>query len=371
MRLTLVISSLSAGGAEKVVAIMSNYWTEKGWQITLLTFDDGATRPFYDLDSRIKRIPLDLEGDSKNSLAAVWNNLRRVSALRSAIRQSKPDCVISFLDQVNVLTILAARRLKIPVIVMEQTYPPSHHIGRTWNLLRNRIYPRAAQVVGVTARALRNFSPRIQSRACVIHNPVLLPPLTGKRPAGKLLDRPALLAVGRLNQHKGYRLLLRAFAQLKDQHTNWTLTILGEGPLRHELEDLGQQLGISNRVKLLGRVSNPYDFLTQADIFVMASRYEGFPLALCEAMACGLPVIATDCPSGPKEIIRDGVDGLLVPTDDVDALARAINCLIEDEAMRLRLGSCATDVIERFGLEKIMRTWEELLDRVVLVSTKK
>jgi glycosyltransferase involved in cell wall biosynthesis len=371
MRLTLVISSLSAGGAERVMTIITNYWAEKGWQIALLTFDDDATPPFYDLDSRIKHIPLDLAGDSTNPLAGVWNNLRRVLALRSAIRESKPECVISFLDQVNVLTLLATRGLQIPVIVMEQTYPPLHLIGRAWNLLRNRIYPGAAQVVGATARVLSNFSPRIQSRACVIHNPVLPPPLTDKRPAKKLLERPALLAVGRLDEQKGYDLLLRAFAQLKDRHTNWTLTILGEGPLRRELETLAQQLGISNRVKLLGRVSNPYDFFAQANIFVMASRYEGFPLALCEAMACGLPVISTDCPSGPKEIIRDGVDGVLVPTEDVEALASAINCLIEDEAMRQRLGSRATDVIERFSLEKVMRTWEELLDRVVSLCIKK
>jgi GalNAc-alpha-(1->4)-GalNAc-alpha-(1->3)-diNAcBac-PP-undecaprenol alpha-1,4-N-acetyl-D-galactosaminyltransferase len=367
MRLTLVISSLSAGGAERVVTIIANYWAEKGWQITLLTYDDGVTPPFYELDSRIKHIPLDLTGDSTNPLVAVWNNLRRVLALRSAVRENRPDCVVSFLDQVNVLTLLATRGLRIPVIVVEQTYPPSHHIGRAWNLLRNRIYPGAAQVVGATARALSNFSPRIQSRACVIHNPVLSSPPLDKGPAKRLLARPALLAVGRLDGPKGYDLLFRAFARLKDRHLNWTLTILGEGPMRHELETLGRQLGISNRVNFLGRVSNPYDFFAQADIFVTASRYEGFPMALCEAMACGLPVIATDCPSGPKEIIRDGVDGVLVPNEDVEALTSAINRLIEDEAMRQRLGSHATEVIERFSLEKVMRTWEELLYRVVSV----
>jgi GalNAc-alpha-(1->4)-GalNAc-alpha-(1->3)-diNAcBac-PP-undecaprenol alpha-1,4-N-acetyl-D-galactosaminyltransferase len=367
MRLTLVISSLAAGGAERVVTIMANYWAEKDWPITLLTFDDGATPPFYDLDSRIKHLSLDLAGESKNAVAALRNNLRRVLSLRSAIRESKPDCVISFLDQVNVLTLLATRGLKIPVIVMEQTYPPSHHIGRAWNLLRNRIYPVAAQVVGATARTLSNFSPRIQSRACVIHNPVLPPPLIDKRPAKKLLDRPALLAVGRLDMHKGYDLLLEAFARLKDRHPTWTLTILGEGPSRRELETLGQRLGFADRVRFLGSVSNPYDFFAQADIFVMASRYEGFPLALCEAMACGLPVIATDCPSGPKEIIRDGVDGVLVPNEDVEALTSAINGLIEDEAKRQRLSSRAPDVIERFGLEKVMGTWEDLLARVVCV----
>ena len=365
MRLTLIISSLSSGGAERVLSIMANYWARKGWQINLVTFDDGATPPFYELDSGIKHIPLDLARVSANPLVAGRNNLRRVFALRSAIRESRPRCVLSFLDQVNVLTLLAARGLRIPVVVTEQTYPPSHNIGRTWNILRNRTYPEADCVVGVTARVLSHFSPRIQARARVIPNPVLSQRCAAEQPAGDLLNRPALLAVGRLDLHKGHDLLLKAFARLKERHANWTLTVLGEGPLRQELESLRQRLGIADRAHFRGRVPDPNSFLRQADIFVTASRYEGFPMALGEAMACGLPVIATDCPSGPAEMIRDGTDGILVPTEDVEALTAAMDRLMADRSLRERLGSRASEVTERFGLEKIMRMWEETIEVVI------
>jgi glycosyltransferase involved in cell wall biosynthesis len=153
-----------------------------------------------------------------------------------------------------------------------------------------------------------------------------------------------------------------AFAQLKERHPNWNLTILGEGPLRQVLESLRDQLGLTSRVFLLGYVRDTYYYLKKADLFVMCSRFEGFPNALCEAMACGIPVISTDCPSGPREIIRSGENGLLVQPEDVNALALAMDSLMSDEKERKRLGSRAVEVIERFSLEKIMRMWEEVLD---------
>lgn len=363
MRLTFIISSLSSGGAERVASIMANYWARKGWQITLLTFDDGTTPPFYHLDSVISHYSLKLTKESSNPLTAIHHNLSRLRRLRSAIRQSKPDCVLSFMDQANVLTLLATEGLRIPVIVVEQIFPPAQDIGLAWNKLRDWTYPRAFRVVGVTKRALSDFKPRIQSRSCVIHNPVLPSAVISDQPEQKLLGRPSLLSVGRLVEQKGHDLLLRAFAELRDRHADWSLTILGEGRRRQELEALSHDLKIAERVKLPGRVSNPDQFLRQADIFIMASRYEGFPMALGEAMACGLPVIATDCPTGPREMIRNGVDGVLVPNEDVAALASAMDRLMGDEALRHNLGSRASEITERFGLEKAMRMWEEVLER--------
>ncbi|MBD1896891.1 MULTISPECIES: glycosyltransferase family 4 protein [unclassified Coleofasciculus] len=364
MRLTLVIPSIFAGGAEKVMSVMANYWAAKGWKITLLTFDDGKVPPFYDLDCHVHHICLGIARESPSLLVGIWNNLKCIQVLRVAIADSQPDAVISFIDKNNILTLLATRGLHIPVVVSERIHPAMYSIGGVRGLLRQWIYPKANRVVGVTARALSYFSAQIQSRSYVIPNPVIFIN-TNQTESAKLITKPSLIAVGRLDSQKGFDLLLQAFALLKVCYPDWTLTILGEGALRTELEALRNQLGLSNRVHLPGRVKNIYEFLKQADIFVMSSRFEGFPNALCEAMACGLPVISTDCPSGPREIIRDGVDGILVQNGNVDALAAAMERLMSNEAERQRLASRATQVMDRFSLEKIMEMWENLLDQVI------
>jgi len=364
MRITTIISSLYTGGAERALSTMANYWAAKRWKITLLIYDDGSTPTFYSLDSQIRTIALGIAGVSTNMIAGLFNNLKRVYVLRKAISVSKPDAVISFMDKNNVITLLATRGLKVPVVVSEQTDPASHSIGRIWEQLRRWTYPWADHVVVQSQRALAYFPPKVQARSIVIPNPVEPIP-EGKTSSDDLLGKPSIIGMGRLVREKGFDLLLKAFARLKDRYPNWTLTILGDGNLRPQLESLRAELGLENRVHLPGIVKNPHQILKQAEIFVFSSRYEGFPMALTEAMACGLPVISTDCPSGPREIIRDGVDGVLVPPEDVDALAVAMDRLMSDEAERNRLASRATEVSERFGLEKVMGMWEEVLNRVI------
>lgn len=364
MRLALVIHSLTAGGAERVMTIMANYWADKNWNITLLTMDDGSVPPFYELDPRIKHIPLGLARNSTNFVSATWYNFRRIAILRKAIAQLAPHAVISFLDTTNVLTLLSTWSLNIPVIVDEQNHPAMYSIGRSWEKLRQLTYPRASRVVAVTARALSYFSSEIQARGDVIPNPAIAVNLDEESLMPEL-EKPFLIAIGRLEQQKGFDLLLHAFAQVAPDYPEWKLIILGEGSLRAELEFLAAQLELVERVDLRGVVKNPHGFLQQAEFFVMSSRYEGFPNALCEAMACGLPVISTDCLSGPREIIRDNIDGILVPTEDKQALATAIKRLMSDAVERQRLALRASEVTQRFSLEKVMQMWENLLEQVV------
>ncbi|MFS0515901.1 glycosyltransferase family 4 protein [Nostoc sp. UIC 10607] len=363
MRLTLIIYSLTYGGAERVMSIMANYWAAKEWQITILTFDDNKISQF-DLDNRVFYTPLGIASKSSNAIIGIYNNLKRIRTLRNAIINSAPDALISFTSKTNVITLLATRYLNIPVVVSERSNPSKTSLGGNWKHLRQQTYPFADRIVFQTKRARDYFPLKLQTNSCIIPNMVVLPPIE-KQLSDKVLRERSLIAMGRFVPEKGFDLLLQAFAQLKERYPEWTLTILGDGILRPELEALRNQLGLSDRVHFPGMVKNNYGFLQQAEIFIMSSRFEGFPNALCEAMACGLPVISTDCPSGPREIIRDGIDGILVLNEDVSALAAAMERLMSDEKERKSLAVRAPEIIKRFSVEKIMGMWEQLLAQII------
>ncbi|NEO02748.1 MAG: glycosyltransferase family 4 protein, partial [Moorea sp. SIO3I7] len=209
------------------------------------------------------------------------------------------------------------------------------------------------------------------SRRVVIYNPLV------KIPENDLIEDNVLhnlgidshknwiTSIGRLTKQKGFDILINAFPKIAHNYPDWQILIIGEGQLRPELLALINRLNLSNRVVLVGRLSNPFPVLKKSEFFVMASRWEGFPMAHCEALACGLPVIATDCLTGPKEIIRHNVDGVLVPNEDVEALATAMENLMSNSAERQRLASRATEVTKRFALEKILQDWEKLFQEVI------
>src|ERR1700733_4389767 len=170
-----------------------------------------------------------------------------------------------------------------------------------------------------------------------------------------------LAAMGRLDYQKGFDLLIDAFARAAEGQPDWSLVILGEGPERRRLEEQIHTRGLEPRVQLLGWVSDPSRVLRDCDAFVLSSRYEGFPNALLEAMALGLPAVAVDCPSGPADIIRSEVDGLLVPLGSVPALTTALRRLMCDEKLRHRLGREAVQVVGRFSSERYYARWEAVL----------
>lgn len=361
-RVTFVTQGMGPGGAERVMATMANHWAERGRPVCLLTLEGDETPSYYPLHRNIELRPLGIAGASGGAGRAIVNNARRLPALRRAIAVTDPDVVIAFLDEVNILTLLSQSGRGVPVIVEEHTDPAAKRLPAPWPLLREVAYRRAARVVVLSEQARAYFPSAIRARTTVMPNPIVVERVDG--PSARCGDRRTLVSLGRLAPDKGFDALLTAFAAIAGRHPGWDLTIWGDGPERDRLEALRTTLGVEDRAFLPGATRTPHLALRSADCFAMSSRREGFPMALGEAMACGLPVLSTDCPSGPRQLIRHGLDGLLVPDRDPAALAAGLDRLLADDELRARLAASAPEVLERFGVDRVMAGWEALIDDV-------
>jgi GalNAc-alpha-(1->4)-GalNAc-alpha-(1->3)-diNAcBac-PP-undecaprenol alpha-1,4-N-acetyl-D-galactosaminyltransferase len=366
MRLMFVIYSLGAGGAERVASTLVNSWAATGDEVTIVTIASAAT-DFYPIDAGVKRLALDLANDSRNWVDTLGWTFKRLNGLRAVFRSCQPDVIVSFLDKTNILVLLASLRLNIPLIVSERNDPRQYALGPLTSFLRRITYPFAHALVVQTEEVAR-WARRIvrNDNVYVIPNPIR-PVLSAKGRAATDKKSRTIIAIGRMQPQKGFDLLLRAFARCYEKHPNWNLRIIGDGPERERLSVLARELGIGQRLILDGLVRSPLDALQAADLFVLSSRFEGFPNVLLEAMTCGLAVISFNCPSGPSEIIRNSIDGILVSPGDVGALVNAMDLLMGNDLERHRLGDNAVEVTERFSVPRIMAMW----DQVLSIATKR
>jgi GalNAc-alpha-(1->4)-GalNAc-alpha-(1->3)-diNAcBac-PP-undecaprenol alpha-1,4-N-acetyl-D-galactosaminyltransferase len=358
--LVLIVASLSPGGAERVVATMANHWAQRGRSVDVITID-GPGADFYALDPAVRRHALGMLTPSPGLRAAAQQNIRRIAGLRRAIVRSGADLVVSFVERTNVIVRLATIGLRVRVILAERTDPRAHRIGPIWDGLRRLTYPFADAIVVQTA-SVRDWAHRWlrAERVHVIPNPI--DRVRWEAAADGPGRERMIVGMGRFTSEKGFDLLLGAFAALAPRHPDWRLILLGDGPLREELAVLARSLDLEARIEMPGTVPDPERYLRRAMVFALPSRFEGFPNALLEAMASGCAVVAADCPSGPRHIVRDGENGLLVAPDDAAALAGGLQRVLGDAPLRERLAKQATKVLDEYDLERIMGTWEQVLD---------
>lgn len=361
-RVALVLSSLAGpGGAERSALIMAAGLRDRGWDPTVVTLDEPGAASFFAVPPGVRWIAVGERGPSRNLLAALIANARRLRTLRQTLSGLGLRTAISFIDQMNVVTILATRRTGIAVIAAERNDPRRHRIGRTWTFLRRIAYRWAAAVVTQSADARAAFEPAIRRRTVVIPNAVAKPPGKPPAPARSTDTAGSIVGMGRLSEEKGFDVLLEAYASIARANPGWSLTIHGEGPQRGNLVKRVAQLGLGDRVSLPGVTTDSDSAISAADIFVLSSRHEGFPMVLCEAMARGRPVIATAISGGTRDVVRPGIDAVVVPPDDAVALAAALEGLIGDPAGAKRLGRRAMEVVGRFDVGAVLDRWEALL----------
>jgi len=391
-RLTLVSSDLACGGVQRVVCSLAAGFAARGYQVTVLTFTPAAT-DFFHLPEGVSRVAL--EGGVQRSplLRLLPTALGKWARLRGALRATRPDVVIANATHSNINNLLALAGLPYPVVVTEHGDVPTRQ-GKgavwmwrkwLWYRLRRVVYPFAFQLVSVSRAVEEGFVWLPARRRSVIYNP--FSPIERRAeyplPTGVMPGHHLVVGVGRLAYQKGFDILIRAFARIAVRHSDWQLLIIGDGERGGELRRLTAHLGLDRQVVFAGAVTEPFSLLQRAELFAMGSRYEGFPMAHGEALACGLPVVATDCPSRPakgrrarasipsggvRELVRHGVDGWLVPPEDPAALANALATVMGDQALRLRLARRAPEVLERFSASRALDAWEALIARALAAS---
>lgn len=367
-RVTIVGGALNGGGAERVIIDLCRHLRDSGRDVTLITLTAGEDA--YEAPDGVRRERLEVRRKSHTFFHTIWNAIERFATVRRTILKSEPDVVVSFIDRVNIVTLISLIGTRIPTVVSERIHPAYNPIERAWLILRRLVYPLADVVTVQTTegadwlrRSMRLTNP------VVVPNAVREPDDLGDGILSAVVPRPFVLAIGRLEEQKGFDLLLDAFRRTGLTEKGWHLVVLGEGPERQALQKQADLLGMHQTVSFPGFVKvGPW--LRAAEIFALSSRFEGFPNALLEAMQMGRACVSFDCPSGPKDLISNGENGLLVPPKDVVALSDAIRMLASDTEFRKRLALEAQAVSQRFSAASVYGRWTKVIDAAVQMRSR-
>jgi glycosyltransferase involved in cell wall biosynthesis len=343
---------MEMGGAERVLSMLANHWVSHGYEITLLLLT-ADKKSVYPLDNRIRINTLGVMSASTGLFGASVSNVKRIRKLRSATLGTEPDIVLAFMTETAVLSLLAMRGTGIPVLACEHSDPYCDPPSRVWRAMRKVVFRLATRVILLSEHARDYFTGSVRARSVVIPNPVTA--FDSKRAPEKIV-----LSMGRLARVKRYDRLIDAFANISARHATWRLIILGEGDERGALEGQLQELGLSGRVDLPGMVKDTEPYLSRAGIYVLCSDYEGFPMALCEAMAAGIPSVSVRYNKGIDDIIQNEINGLTVPAQSTQALSEAIDSLIMNEQQRHRIGEAARVRMQDYSMDSIARKWNDI-----------
>jgi glycosyltransferase involved in cell wall biosynthesis len=362
-KIAMFLPNLDGGGAQRVFTYLARGLADHGYRVDMLLV--SARGPYMtDLPQTVRVVPL----RTRRAMASVPSLVRY-------LRAERPSCLLAALDHTNIAAILAARLAgaSTPIIAsVHVAHSRTHALGKSlrqrvvWFAIR-RCYPLAQAVVAVSNGIAQDLiaTTRVPERLIrVVYNPVLMPEFA--QLAQELPNHPwftaggpkVIVAVGGLLPAKDHHTLIRAFALLR-RECNARLVILGEGPLRLELEALVRSLGVAKDVDLPGFTRNPFAYLSHASVFALSSAWEALPTVLIEALATGIPIVATDCPYGPSEILDHGRYGQLVPVGDIQAMA---------EGMRASLNSLRCQrplsVLQPFTLGAAVAQYEKIVQEV-------
>lgn len=341
------------------MAGLASRLAQRGHEITLITLDDNRCDR-HQVDERVNRIALDVMSSPGRRIGLA----KRLWKLRRALVDGDHDVVLGFCDATNLLLLMATRGSfkKPPIVISERSDPAFQSLGRTKEWLRTRLYPKADTIVCLNEDAAKTLQDRLHCDIKVIASAVESAPIADAVVKRKTNETLRVIGVGRLEHEKGFDRLLNALAFLtkESQMPDWHLTLCGDGSQHESLQELSRDLGIDQRVTFVGWISPLWSQYQQSDLFVLPSRYEGFPSAMLEAMASGLAVVAVDAGGGVRDAIRHEGNGLIVENTDQGLIA-GIRELATNPALRERLSSAAAEVSDLFSWEKMVDHYERVL----------
>ena len=360
-KIVFVASSLSYGGAEKMLCFVANGFAENQEHVSVINLLEHG--------DDVGRLRKDVEViDIKTTRIRFLDRIEQIVKLTASIRKIKPDVIISFKFRPNFLATIVGKVLKIPVIISERSDPSRECVlrGREkiyWNMINA-----ADGGVFQTAGAMQMYSEAMQKRGAVISNPALIPEGITHTVKEKS-ETGTIVSVGRLsNVQKRYDIMLAAFHQFYRTNPDYVLKIYGNGEDEETIRSWIAEYHLEKAVFLMGRTDHPLQAMDDADIFLTTSDYEGISNSLLEAMAIGMPAVATDCtPGGARMLIRNGENGLLVPCGDVEMIAAALDRMAGDYQLRQRCGEQARKVKEEYSKDRIMDLWTSYVRHVMQV----
>jgi GalNAc-alpha-(1->4)-GalNAc-alpha-(1->3)-diNAcBac-PP-undecaprenol alpha-1,4-N-acetyl-D-galactosaminyltransferase len=362
LKIVFVISALSNGGAARIASILTSSWAEQGLEVTLFTtYLHENQEDFYSLSPKVKRLRLADLVFSKDR--TFFSYSKRLTFFRRQILKLNPQVVISFADRINVLTLISLVGTGVPTIVCERSNPFLKPLPPLLNLLRRFTYRfLAAEVCVQTQIVRRQFQTNWGITSSVISNPIKLNKVSN---IPLMKRQKIILSVGRFCFEKGQDLLLISWANIAKNHPDWKLRFVGDGNDLCRLQKLTKILQVDKQVEWMGKVRDVWSEYQKAQIFILPSRYEGFPNALLEAMAMGCACISTNF-QGSNEIIDDGVSGLLCDLEQGDSMSLTLQKLIKSPEIRVKFSLSATQVKENYSIKNHLRQWEEIFYKLNL-----
>lgn len=359
MRILMFIPALNAGGAERVMVTLANYLSKSGHDILIQTLNTDES--FYSVSDKVKIAGMGYSF-SGNSIIRKFQipviEAKRWYAFTKSEEEYRPDVILSFLYTTNVIALLARKRIKAPLIVSERNDPLA--VSSISKKICARLYPKADLIVCQGNKVAAYFE-SIRGKCVVIANP-LNPQAIGEFKSKKTKE---IVTVGRLIPQKNHRLLIKAFAEIHPKYPDYSLKIVGEGPLKRDLEELIDTLKLRNAVSIQSNIKNVMTVVNDAACFALSSDYEGFPNVLLEAMASGMPVVSTDFGTGiARDLITDGINGYVVPVGDTEKMAGSIEKIISSESVQFQMGKENVKLKDKFSEDTICSQWEDALSKV-------